>query len=35
VTGCAILEGANTTYLVPEGWTLEMDGYGNAWIERR
>ena len=34
VTGCAILEGANTTYLVPEGWTLEMDGYGNARVER-
>ena len=32
--GCAILEGANTTYLVPEGWRLEMDGYGNARVER-
>jgi len=34
VAGCAILEGANTTYLVPEGWTMEIDGYGNARIER-
>jgi acetophenone carboxylase len=34
VTGCAILEGANTTYLVPEGWTLEVDEYGNAVMER-
>ncbi len=34
VAGCAILEGENTTYLVPEGWTLEMDGYGNAGVER-
>ena len=35
VEGCAILEGANTTYLVPEGWVLEMDGYGNARVERK
>ena len=34
VSGCAILEEENTTYLVPEGWTLEMDGYGNARVER-
>jgi hypothetical protein len=34
VAGCAILESANTTYLVPEGWTLEIDGYGDARAER-
>jgi N-methylhydantoinase A len=28
--GCAVLEGAHSTYFVPEGWTLEMDAYGNA-----
>jgi len=35
VAGCAILEGANTTYLVPEGWTMEIDGYGNGRVERK
>jgi N-methylhydantoinase A/oxoprolinase/acetone carboxylase beta subunit len=34
VEGCAILEGEATTYFVPEGWTLEIDGLGNAAIER-
>jgi N-methylhydantoinase A/oxoprolinase/acetone carboxylase beta subunit len=34
VKGCAILESANTTYLVPEGWTLTVDGYGNARVKR-
>jgi len=34
VTGCALIEGAQTTYLVPEGWALEVDGYGNAAMER-
>ncbi len=28
--GPAILEDANTTYFVPENWTLQMDRYGNA-----
>ncbi len=35
VEGCAVLEGANGTYFVPEGWILEMDGYGNAKLRRR
>jgi N-methylhydantoinase A/oxoprolinase/acetone carboxylase beta subunit len=35
VEGCAVLEGANGTYFVPEGWILEMDGYGNAKLQRR
>jgi N-methylhydantoinase A len=34
VAGCALLEGENTTYLVPDGWSLAVDGYGNARIER-
>ena len=34
VTGCAVLEGANSTYLVPEGWTLVVDEYGNAKLNR-
>jgi len=32
IPGCAIVEGANTTYLVPDGWNLEVDGYGNALL---
>jgi N-methylhydantoinase A/oxoprolinase/acetone carboxylase beta subunit len=34
VEGCAVLEGANGSYFVPEGWILEMDGYGNAKLRR-
>jgi N-methylhydantoinase A len=34
VEGCAILEGSTSTYLVPEGWVLEMDPYGNAALHR-
>ena len=34
VEGCAVLEGANSTYFVPEGWTLVMDTYGNARVTR-
>jgi N-methylhydantoinase A/oxoprolinase/acetone carboxylase beta subunit len=35
VKGCAVLEGANSTYFVPEGWTLVMDKFGNAKLNRR
>jgi hypothetical protein len=35
VDGCAVLEGANSTYFVPEGWILEMDAYGNGKLRRR
>jgi N-methylhydantoinase A len=35
VEGCAVLEGAHGTYFVPEGWILEMDGYGNGRLHRR
>jgi N-methylhydantoinase A len=35
VDGCALLEGANSTYFVPEGWTLVADQFGNAKLNRR
>ena len=35
VEGCAVLEGANSTYFVPEGWTLVVDQFGNAKLNRR
>jgi N-methylhydantoinase A/oxoprolinase/acetone carboxylase beta subunit len=34
VVGCAVLEGLNTTYFVPEGWALVVDGYGNGKLSR-
>ena len=34
VNGCAVLEGASSTYFVPEGWTLVVDEYGNAKLSR-
>jgi len=33
--GCAILEGASSTFFVPENWTLKMDHFGNALVTRR
>ena len=35
VDGCAVLEGASSTYFVPEGWTLVVDRFGNAKLNRR
>ncbi len=35
VEGCAVLEGANSTYFVPEGWTLVVDQFGNAKLNTR
>jgi N-methylhydantoinase A/oxoprolinase/acetone carboxylase beta subunit len=35
VEGCAVLEGANSTFFVPENWTLAMDRFGNALVRRR
>jgi N-methylhydantoinase A/oxoprolinase/acetone carboxylase beta subunit len=35
VEGCAVLEGANSTYFVPEGWTLVVDRFGNAKLNRK
>jgi N-methylhydantoinase A/oxoprolinase/acetone carboxylase beta subunit len=29
IEGCSILESDNTTYFVPEGWSAEVDQYGN------
>lgn len=33
VSGCALLVSENSTYFVPEGWTLTMDRYGNAQLQ--
>ena len=35
VEGCAVLEGVNTTYFIPEGWVLKIDEFGNGDIEQR
>jgi N-methylhydantoinase A/oxoprolinase/acetone carboxylase beta subunit len=35
VEGCAVIEGVNTTYFVPEGWTMTIDQHGNAILRRR
>ena len=35
VEGCAVLEGVQGTYFVPEGWILEMDPYGNGKLHRQ
>ena len=34
VQGCSILESGNSTYFVPEGWSFEVDQYGNARVSR-
>jgi N-methylhydantoinase A len=34
IDGCALLEGANTTYLVSEGWSMVMDRFGNGSVTR-
>lgn len=35
VQGCAVLEGMNTTYFVPEGWVMGIDQYGNGMMRRQ
>lgn len=35
VEGPAVLEGVNTTYLVPEGWTMVVDRFGNGALTTR
>jgi len=35
VAGPAILEGVNTTYFVPEGWTMLVDRFGNGALTKR
>lgn len=32
--GCSLIESANSTYFVPEGWSLAIDQYGNAQVRR-
>ena len=35
VQGCSSLESQNSTYFVSEGWTLQIDQYGNAQVTRQ
>jgi N-methylhydantoinase A/oxoprolinase/acetone carboxylase beta subunit len=35
VEGCAVVEGVNTTYFVPDGWTLTIDGFGDGKLNRK
>ncbi len=32
IRGCALLESQNSTYFVPEGWSVEVDRFGNAQL---
>jgi len=32
--GCAVLEGVNTTYFIPDGWMMFIDSYGNGSLNR-
>ena len=34
VAGCAVLEGVNTTYFLPDGWAMTIDSYGNGKMTR-
>jgi N-methylhydantoinase A len=34
VAGCAVLEGVNTTYFIPDGWSMTIDQYGNGEMAR-
>jgi acetone carboxylase beta subunit len=34
VEGCAVLEGVNTTYFIPDGWMMFIDSYGNGSLNR-
>jgi len=34
VGGCAVLEGVNTTYFIPDGWTMTIDAYANGKMMR-
>jgi acetophenone carboxylase len=34
VAGCAVLEGVNTTYFIPDGWAMTIDHYGNGELKR-
>jgi acetophenone carboxylase len=32
VEGCALLESENSTYFIPEGWSMSIDRFGNAQL---
>ena len=34
VAGCAVLEGVNTTYFIPDGWAMTIDQYSNGKMAR-
>ena len=34
VEGCAVVEGVNTTYFVPDGWNLILDAFGDGKLNR-
>jgi N-methylhydantoinase A/oxoprolinase/acetone carboxylase beta subunit len=34
VAGCAVLEGVNTTYFIPDGWAMTIDQYSNGKLAR-
>lgn len=34
VEGCAVVEGVNTTYFVPDGWNLIIDAFGDGKLSR-
>ncbi|HEY2614737.1 MAG TPA: hydantoinase/oxoprolinase family protein, partial [Chthoniobacterales bacterium] len=34
VAGCAVVEGVNTTYFVPDGWNLFIDAFGDGKLNR-
>jgi len=34
LVGCAVLEGVNTTYFLPDGWTMIIDTHGNGKVTR-
>jgi N-methylhydantoinase A len=34
VEGCAVLESANTTFFVPQGWVMVLDHFGNGVLQR-
>jgi N-methylhydantoinase A/oxoprolinase/acetone carboxylase beta subunit len=35
VSGPAVIEGTDITHAIPQGWTYEIDEYGNGRLERR
>jgi N-methylhydantoinase A/oxoprolinase/acetone carboxylase beta subunit len=35
VIGSALVEGANTTYFIPQGWVMNVDAFGNGTLHRK